>query len=224
MQRRALLQIALSSSLSAISRTGFANESAPQRVLAELLRITRNLRTTSYDHSTHINERIGRYDWDCSAMAAFVLRRTAPRAMQTVSTGRAVASDFYRVIARSPVGRFREGWQRIARISDALPGDVLAWQRPRWFPSTNTGHVAFVVGVPSEHALGQLVRIVDSTRIAHQNDTRETQNGQSGFGQGTLLVTTDPVTGEGTGYGWIGGITPPDWVIPTPVVIGRVAR
>lgn len=195
---------------------------APQRVLDELARIARSLRTSRYDHDTRIDERAGRFDFDCSAMAAYVLRRSAPQALAAVGSARPVAAGFSRTITSAPVGRFARGWQRIARVAEARPGDVLAWQRPRWFPSNNTGHVAFVVEAPRPHDLGVLVRIIDSTRYAHQDDTRDTEHGQSGFGSGTLLVATNPLTGAGVGYGWFGAMTHPDWIIPTPVVIGRV--
>ncbi len=223
MERRTFLSLSLGTLTLAPEALAQGHRApAPQRVLDELARIAANLRTSTYDHATRVDERAGRYDFDCSAMAAYVLRRAAPGALTAVGGGRPVAASFYRTIARAPVGRAGGAWQRLARIADARPGDVLAWQRPRWFPSRNTGHVAFVAAEPRLHDLGVLVRITDSTRLAHESDTRDTDRGQSGFGQGTLLVATNPLTGEGVGYGWFGAQTHPDWIIPTPVVIGRV--
>lgn len=190
----------------------------PVRVLGVLQRIEQSVQRTSYTHSTRINERQGVYEFDCSAMAAYVLRRAAPRALATVNRGRPVAVDFYRTIVRAPANRPRGGWLRVARVADARPGDVLAWPRPRWFPSRNTGHVAFVVSTPRPFRGGYLVRIADATSIGHQDDSRR---GVTGFGQGTILVATDPATGAGTGYGWVGAHTPENWVIPTPVAVGR---
>ena len=42
----------------------------------------------------------------------------------------------------------------------------------------------------------------------------------TGFGTGIILITTDPLTGEGTGYGWFGRLSG-EWIVPTPVAIGR---
>lgn len=193
------------------------------RVLDALDRIAANLRATEYSHRTRIDERAGRYAWDCSAMAAFVLGRAAPTALAAVRARRPVAAEFYRAIATAPAGRAARGWERIPRLADARPGDVFAWRRPRWFPSNNTGHVGFVRGEPEPSAHGLLVRITDSTRVAHgASDTRA--RGGSGFGEGTLLFAVDPATGEGVGYGWLGADTPPEWIIPTPIAIGRVTR
>lgn len=194
------------------------------RVVAALEGIRATLRTTRYTHDTRIDPRAGRYDFDCSVMAAYVLARAAPRARAALPAGRPLAVDFHRAIVAAPINRPRNGWQRIARIADARPGDVLAWPRPRWFRSNNTGHVAFVAGTPVVTARGVLVRVTDATSVGHQDDPRNRDGGPTGFGQGTLLIETHPVTGEGTAYGWAGAFTPPDWMIATPVRIGRVSR
>lgn len=221
MHRRTFLSLAPLSLLPEVA-FGQSRRSASQRVLDELARIAGNLHSTEYSHSTSIDERAGRYAWDCSAMAAFVLQRAAPQARATLGGGRPVAAGFYRTITHTT--NARGGWQHIPRIADAQAGDVLAWQRPPWFPSHNTGHVAFVMEAPRPSPHGMLVRITDSTRLAHGDDTRETDRGASGFGQGTLLVAVNPLTGVGTGYGWFGAATPPEWIIPTHVAIGRVLR
>jgi hypothetical protein len=191
--------------------------SATARVLSIIDRIRSNLRSSTYRHTLRVNERVGLYDFDCSAMASWILSRSAPRALATVGGGRPLAVDFFRTIVRAPADRPRSGWQRVARVIDARPGDVLAWQRPRWFPSHNTGHVAFVVGDPEPFANGVLLRIADASSYNHEDDSR---GGSTGFGTGVILVTTDPATGEGTGYGWFGRGSG-EWVVPTPVVIGR---
>lgn len=194
------------------------------RVMAELARIQATLHTTRYTHDTRIDPRVGRYDFDCSVMAAWVLGRAAPRARAALPGGRPLAVDFHRAILAAPTDRARNGWQRVARIADARPGDVLAWPRPRWFRSNNTGHVAFVSAPPVMTPRGVLVRVTDATSVGHQDDPRNREGGPTGFGHGTLLIATDPVSGEGTAYGWIGAHTPPEWMIATPVRVGRVTR
>ena len=197
--------------------------SASARVLTALGAVASNHRSGRYTHDTRIDLRAGRYEWDCSAMAAYVLRRSAPQTIREITNTRPVAVDFYRAIRRSPAAMNRGAWLRVARVADARPGDVFAWQRPRWFPSRNTGHVGFVVGMPRVTARGVLLRIADATSVGHDDDNRDGTT-RTGFGYGTLLVTTDPATGGGTAYGWVGVRTPEEWMVPTEVVIGRPLR
>ena len=208
------------------TQAGKAQEapSGNARVVAALEDIRSTLRSTRYDHDTRIDPRAGRYHFDCSTMAAFVLARAAPRARAALPGGRPLAVDFWRTIRDAPAAGSRNGWRRVPRIADARPGDVLAWPRPRWFVSNNTGHVAFVAAAPTVTPRGVLVRVTDATSVGHQDDPRRRDGGPTGFGQGTLLIATDPLTGEGTAYGWIGDQTPPAWMVETPVRVGRPVR
>jgi hypothetical protein len=176
-------------------------------VMKKLGAISAGLTESEYQHGLHVNEQRGIYRFDCSGMVQWVLRRTAPRAAWTVAQGlsqRPLARDFQRRIARAPVDRERGGWRRIARVDELRPGDVVAWIKPEVIDSPNTGHVAFVL-LPPVLAPGyenaHLVRIADSTRLLHDDDTR---NGRDGFGFGTILLVSDPETGVATAYGWAG--------------------
>lgn len=194
-----------------------------ERVLAVVRAIQARLRHTRYQHATVVREREGVFFWDCSGMAAWVLRRASPRAMQAIGRPRPVARDFVRAIERAPLGRARAGWQRIEHIADVRPGDVFAWRRPRGFPSRNTGHVGFVVHRPlpvSGMAGAYAVRVADSTSWGHQDDTRPA-DGVGGFGIGTLVFLTDG-RGHGTHYGWYG--TASEGYVITPIFFGRPTR
>jgi hypothetical protein len=193
---------------------------AATRVMSVIHRVEATLRSSTYRHELRVDERRGVYEWDCSAMAAWVLARAAPRALSSVGRGRVLAIDFVRAIARVPAGETAGGWTHVARVSDVRPGDVLAWRRPPWFQSPNTGHVAFVVGSPEPFEGGYLVRIADASHYNHQDDTR---NGGTGFGEGTILITADAASGVPTGYGWAGRWSG-DWIVPTEVVFGRPVR
>ena len=184
--------------------------------------IERNLQSSSYSHATSVDEATGRYDFDCSGMVQFVLGKASPNALRGVGPGRLRAVDFARAISRAPVQGDRMAWRRIPRIADALPGDVIAWEKPRIVKSANTGHVAFIVAVPEEQegASGRyLVRITDASSFNHQDDTRY---GRPGFGTGTIVVSTDPASGRGIGYGWHGSDS--RFFYPTSVMVGRVVR
>jgi len=182
-----------------------------------------SLRSSKYQAATSVRVTDGIYNWDCSGMAAWLLRRAAPVALRALASSRPVARDFVTAIERAPTTRARNGWQRIARIDDVRPGDVFAWRRPRGLPSKNTGHVGFVVdrplpvpGIPGAWA----VRIADSTSSYHQDDSRS-HDDDGGFGIGTLVFLTDG-KGRATSYGWAG--TYSEWYIVTPIVFGRVSR
>ena len=181
-----------------------------------------------YSHTTRVNTAQGFYQFDCSAMAAWVLRRSAPVALGSVmykkKNARPLARDFYYRIARTPAGKPRWGWQRVSRVQDARPGDVIAWLRPKMLRSNNTGHVAFVVQPPrrfTEMEGAYLLRIADASRYQHENDTRR-GTGRTGFGIGTILVLADLETGAPTAYGWVGRHS--RWLMPTRMALGRPVR
>jgi hypothetical protein len=201
---------------------GPAND-AGTRVLEVIERVRANLRETRYQHTTRVREREGSYGWDCSGMAAWMLKRSAPAALRALGRDRPVARDFYGVIARAPTDRARRGWRRIDHIESVRPGDVFAWLRPADWPRRNTGHVGFVRETP--RAVPGLygaytVRITDATSVPHQDDTRS-YPGDGGFGTGTILFTTDG-HGTPTAYGWFG--TARLTVVSTSIVFGRLSR
>jgi hypothetical protein len=122
----------------------------------------------------------------------------------------------------APLEGQRRGWRRLARLDEAGPGDLIAWLRPAWLKRNNTGHVAIVVAKAEPVEGGVLLRIVDSTSLPHADDTR---SGTTGYGRGTIFVATDPLTGQGLGYGWEGRLSAErGWIIETHVVAGRPVR
>jgi len=197
-------------------------------IIALLRRVATNLQHSAYSHVTRVDEVTGRYEFDCSGMAAWVLRRTAPVALSAVTwrleRHRPLARDFYRRIAATPPGGPRHGWRRISRVADARAGDVIAWLRPPRLRSINTGHVGFVVGAPARlpgHPDHFLLRIADASRYQHQDDSRR-GSGRTGFGFGTILVLADPESGVPAAYGWVGRHS--RWVLQTRMAIGRPLR
>jgi hypothetical protein len=170
-------------------------------------RMAETLTDSVYSHGMQVDERRGVYSFDCSGMASWVLRKASPRAARSLArgaAGRPLARDFLRRIASVSSDRPRDGWQRVLRVQDAAPGDVIAWLKPAVIQSANTGHVAFIVLPPEpvpRYDNAFLVRVADSTSLLHDRDTRA---GRSGFGFGTILLVTDPETGSPRAYGWVG--------------------
>jgi len=201
--------------------------SATERVVGIIGDIRRTMVASRYQHVTRVRTRAGEYFFDCSGMATWILKRSAPGALATVGRPngrRPLARHFFQTIARIAPGKKRGAWKRLERIANAKPGDVLAWIRPDWFPSKSTGHVAFILDTPKPNpgpVPGLLFRIADASKFRHEDDTRKP--GETGFGIGTLLVPTDPA-GRPLGYGWFGSQTETDWVVPTDLVIGRPLR
>ena len=197
-------------------------------VVTELRRIEGRLRSTRYSHVTRIDERVGRYEFDCSALASFVLAHAAPHAAAAVQRrngrGRPVARDFHDVIAAAPTDQARDGWMRITRVADLRPGDVIAWRTPPTMHSANTGHVAFVAEAP--HRIDRegrrfRVRVTDATSIPHGTDTRPRQH-VSGFGAGDLTLFVEGRTGDPTAFGWYGLDARIDF--RTHIALGRPTR
>jgi hypothetical protein len=198
------------------------------RVLEVLRDIESTLVDSRYSPVTRVNPKQGLYEFDCSGMASWVLRRASPGAWQRVRarslSGRLVARDFFRTIAAVAPDKPHWAWQRVARIEDAQPGDVVAWLKPPGWRSAVTGHVGFVVSapVPSRRIQGgYLVRFADASRYRHQDDTRAA-TGRDGFGSGTILLIADPATGAPGAYGWFGDDS--SWISETEIVIGRPRR
>ena len=197
---------------------------APAAAGARLIELLRDLhddvRETRYQARTVVRARDGYYAWDCSGMAAWLMKRSAPRALRAVGGTRPVARDFFHAIARAPTERSRRGWQRLSHVSQVLPGDTFAWLRSPISTSKITGHVGFVVGRPREvddWPGAYAVRIVDATGLPHQDDTR-TMDGPGGFGFGTMVFVTDDA-GEVTHYAWFG--TASLGLMPARVIFGR---
>lgn len=224
-RRHAISALALLSS-PALLEAKPARVVGPAAVLTKLAEIERTLVSSKYSHTTRVVPKQGLYEFDCSGMVAWVLRRTAPRAHSAVTwrakSGRPLARDYYRQIAATPVSeKPRWGWQRVARVGESRPGDVIAWLRPQELRSNNTGHVAFLVAEPAPvrgHRGAYLVRIADASRYRHQDDSRAGTE-RDGFGMGTILVIADPVSDAPIAYGWAGLRSA--WVLSTKMAIGR---
>lgn len=200
--------------------------SAAEAVIAQIEAVERNVRSTQYRHATEVNESLGIYDWDCSGMVGWVLRRAAPTAFGAFERDRPVAQDIARMIHDAPSDDERRGWRRITHVSMARPGDVFAWESPRNLRRDGmTGHTGFVVEAPVRVAgldEAYSIRIADSTTLPHQIDTRLLGlDFDGGIGRGTMTFAVD-ADGAAYAYGWQGPWSPV--FIRTPVEFGRVTR
>ncbi len=183
------------------------------------------MKETHYVHGIDVHVKRGYYAFDCSGMVDTVLSRGAPMARRTLRRGlvsRPLSADIVRVLHRIPVGTERGGWLRVGDVRQARPGDVIAWLKPKFVKSANTGHTGVLVLEPRVRAAGDgayLLRIADASRLMHQDDTRQ---GRDGFGMGTILVETDPATGAPSGFSFAGSHA--RHAFGTKIVIGRPLR
>lgn len=205
-----------------------AKSQGASKVLKTLGRIHLSLVEGRYHPVTRVNGERGRYQFDCSGMATWVLKQSAPRAFREVLdqswTSRPVARDYVRRLWNMPRRRSSPGWKRIRRVQDLRGGDLIAWLKPKHDESAITGHVGFAVAQPQpseEIGNGYLVRFADSSRFRHQDDTR-TGEDRDGFGVGTLLLIADSKDEQPTAYGWRGEES--ERFNTTRIVMGRARR
>jgi hypothetical protein len=194
---------------------------AAAKLLTQVAAVEASLTDSTYQPRTQVDAKAGVYRWDCSGMTTWLLKRSAPTARAAIANSRPVARDYYRAIQRAPVGRARRGWQRLAHVSEARPGDLFAFLRSPISTSKITGHVGVIVGYPvaiPDWPGAWAVRIADSTRGGHGDDPRNYDH-DGGFGTGTMVFVTD-TDGVVQHYGWIGLDSP--WLMPTTVLFGRV--
>lgn len=199
------------------------------QILRSVARIAESLRESKYNHATVVNEREGRYEFDCSGFVTWVLRRTAPGAHASLLARspkrRPLARDYYWEIAKAPAAeQTPRGVRRIPRIDEAEPGDIVAWLKPALLRSPHTGHVGFLLERPRPVAgfeNAYVVRIADASSYQHDQDDRF-GSGRTGFGSGVILLVADPETGAPQAYGWFGVRSA--YVLETSIAIGRVTR
>jgi cell wall-associated NlpC family hydrolase len=221
--------LTLSVALSTASPAAQSSEPRNARILERVARIAESLRESKYNHATVVDEREGRYEFDCSGFVTWVLRRTAPGAhaalLSRSSRRRPLARDYYWEIARAPLGeKTPRGMRRISRIDEAEAGDIVAWLKPAELRSPHTGHVGFLLERPQAlpdllHAY--VVRIADASSYQHDEDDR-VGTGRTGFGSGVILLIADPQTGQPKAYGWFGRRSA--YAFETSIALGRVTR
>jgi hypothetical protein len=193
-------------------------------IVASIAAVERSVTSTKYVHNARIDAKKGVYEWDCSIMAAWILRRAAPRARAAIAVERPLARDFYASIARAGTVQPSRGWLRLRGPAEVAAGDLFAWLKPEMFRDrNNTGHVGFVVGkawIHPKFPAVWLLRIADATHERHGDDSRPV-GGDGGFGIATIAFLVDE-NGAPLAYGWYGAEQDPSTFVPTKILFGRV--
>lgn len=188
---------------------------------ARIEAILGSLKETQYQATTEIDEANGSFRCDCSGLVGYVLRHDFPEAYLSLRgkeapwRKRAVAVTFYETFVA--VGENGDGsWRRVTNLLEAVPGDVIAWRKEKLEAGSTTGHVCTIASQPELIGEGQVrVRLIDSTRAPHEDDTRP--DGTFGVGAGfkTFLVNAD---GECVGY------QVKDHPVKAIIAVGRIVR
>jgi hypothetical protein len=185
---------------------GFAGST----LLAEVDRELARVRSTHYSHRTQVDETAGSYAYDCSGFLVYALSRAAPDALaslQATTPRRPRSSEIVAFLTAIQPGGRNGRWQRVARVADLLPGDVVAWLKTADSRSTNTGHTMVVHGAPvpdPERPGAFVVPIVDSTGSPHRPGDARADAGATGLGRGEIVLLTD-AAGAPVGYRWSRG-------------------
>jgi hypothetical protein len=173
---------------------GIAGARGESPVTVEARKILANTRETTYRHKTFVDLSAGRYEFDCTGLSAFILPRVDTAAFHAVELAdrpdHPRARAYYDIFAAAPTNAASSsnGWVRVARVADLLPGDFVAWRKTELTEGKSSGHIVIVDSVPEAEDDGSWrVAIIDATTKPHAQDTRPA--GTGGVGRGILWIT-----------------------------------
>lgn len=172
-------------------------------LFAEAQRQLHGMRSTRYSHAISIDERAGRFDYDCSGFVGYALAQVNGAALLEVRNQpgkRPLAKDFEAFFSKLSVLGSNH-WVAVRTVDALAQGDVIAWRRPASSQSRNTGHVMVVAAAALQRAPGEfVVPIVDSTAVPHGRTDERSARG-SGLGMGSIVLLVD-AQGRPTGFRW----------------------
>jgi hypothetical protein len=177
------------------------------------------MRSSTYSHTTSVDEATGTFDYDCSGFVGYVLQHSVPSAIAAIEAAtepRPLAKDFESYLSSTTAS-----FTHVPRALDLAPGDVISWLEPAGITG-NTGHVLIAMGAPRTSSMRSdevLVKIADSTSTPHGSDDPRVAAGATGLGTGTIGLLVDS-SGAPIGYRWKGDESTKDEY--TSVALGRV--
>lgn len=178
-----------------------------------------NLKYTAYKFGgNHFDASQGVYVLDCSAYVGKVLESTHPDAyfdiVDTLGTDRPTSHDFYTFF--KSLSEDREGsWNAVKTVEELEAGDILVFRYKNKKGRITGGHVMVVMDTPVGDFDTYSVKVADSARTQHSQDTRSRR---SGVGIGTLSIKVNPETGIPYAYAWREGAK---WMKNVNIAMGR---
>jgi cell wall-associated NlpC family hydrolase len=181
-------------------------DNSPRAFVREIDRELGAMRTSSYTHTTAIDESSGAFNYDCSGFVGYALEGSAPSAFEelTAATVRRPLAKHFEAFFASLPSNSAPHWARVRQVSELQPGDIVAWLKVPGSASRNTGHVVTVHGTvtpESGHPGSYLVPIADSTSLRHGRTDSRYPTKTTGLGTGTLVLVAD-ASGAPVAYRW----------------------
>lgn len=171
------------------------DNSSGSKLIARLEAMLDKMQSTQYQARTQIDESNNSYKCDCSGLVCYLLRDDFPVAYQQLEgvespwRARPYSVTFYETFVRAGKEKV-DGWERVHKLMEALPGDVLAWRKEKITKGVSTGHTLVIASKPKKEGDGRVrVRVIDSTRKIHADDSRP--EGSNGVGAGTMWFELD---------------------------------
>jgi cell wall-associated NlpC family hydrolase len=189
----------------------------PKRALAKAQYIFDNTSHNSYAHTSgpaddQILDQNGSVtsDTDCSGFVSFIIKTIARKHYEEIVSAnngkRPKAGDYAEYFATLRAGQAQDGWLRLASLNDLQPGDLIAWESPRYEEQHkgNSGHVMIVASSPGQIASTQTesgtlryieIPVIDSSSVKHfppeELPPLAHQDHRDGVGKGRVRLILD---------------------------------
>jgi cell wall-associated NlpC family hydrolase len=176
--------------------------SVQQRLVTFIKKTITTLHYSAYKTGgTRFDLTHGVYVVDCSHYVDHVLHAVYPKAYSSLvrSTGAEApdSENYYHFFTELPHKSIAY-WNKVDSVNQLRPGDILVMRYQNHAQVSTGGHVMIVMKKPMQNTNAYLVRVADSARAGHSQDTRR----HSGIGIGTLFLKADPVSGQPYAYAW----------------------
>ena len=191
----------ITSAILLLISSGVIAKEAPKTPSSQFAQIVETLladmTSSTYQHKTEINEETGVWNCDCSGLIGHILRRHFPEAYLHVDgptrpeRARPLAANYCETFLAAGQKKLQVSpWKQITKVTDLRPGDIFAWKNLKIVKGKSTGHVLMIAGIPKLDDNGLYrVRIIDSTRGLHANDSRTQET--LGVGSGDIWLSAD---------------------------------
>lgn len=152
-------------------------------ILDDAFHILENIVDNSYSSENYIEEQKGIYRTNCSGIIIHLLKKNG------ISLPFKKAYEYFDFFKNSD-------YQKIERIDDLAPGDLIIWRKNNIPKKGTTGHMALCVGHIDKTSDRGTIRVFDCVKMKHDNDTRR----ENGIGLGDLVLLHED--GVANGFIW----------------------
>ena len=216
-------------------------ETLPQKIDAKAQEVLTQIKTTSYSHKSVIDAANGSFATDSSGLLDYVLQSVSQPLLSEIKPSgkesRPFAQDYFTAFHASPTTKPTAeltangvGWERINKVADARPGDVIAWKATSSHDGgPEMGHVLIIDEQPklepkqteskTENVRGahgrteqkqvqvpgpdvhRMYRVVVIDSVSTPHSSDTRASGTGGVGRGTVWIDVDSA-GEPIGFHW----------------------